>query len=419
MSTTMKTILICPEHRAASGAFHHLKPLALMPVLGRNLIVLHLQALAAKDAKDVLILASDRPELIREAVGNGAAWGLNIEVLATRGELTAEEATMQYAGRSVCQVIVVDSIPGVDGSLWHSYEGTFTKLAELMNEPVHAESLTMKEMGTNIWISTKARIAEGASITGPAWIGPHARIAKGANIGPRTVIEGHAFVDEHVALSDTWVGPSTYIGPAMDIESSFVWGQSITNWRDGALLEVADEFVLNDLSQSAPRRACVSWAERFAALFVMILTSPIVSVAMMCSWMQNLEATQERRVILPPLPRVNAFTRTHSLRQLNLKHLLLRRWPELWQVVRGYMALVGNRPLSLKEATSLRGEMGQLWLSVPAGVLSLADSEGEARGDVTASIAHAAYFATHRSLRLKLQVIARCARQLFKPNTLQ
>ena len=401
----MKTILICPEHRPASAAFHSMLPLALMPVLGRTLIELHLLDLAANGAKKVLILAADRPEMIRRAVGNGAAWGLEIELIPTRMEMTPEDAVVHYGGKRRCTVRIIDTLP--DGSpLWPSTAETFNILTSQLDRQNMAGSLTMREVKPQVWISTKARMADGVVVNGPIWIGPHATVRKGAKIGPRTVIEAHAFVDELATIRESWIGPATYLGAATDVSKALIWGRTITHWDDGSQFEPNDSMMLADLSAKKPKPT--SWTERAAALLLMMIAFPAALIAMLRCHLRKVPALTPRTVMTD--------RGTQVLCSLTGSDGLLRRWPELRAVVRGELALVGNRPLTPMAATALRGEMGQLWFSAPTGVLSLADAEGDDGDSPTESITHSAYFAAQRSLRLRASILARCLVQSFSIN---
>ena len=401
----MKTILICPEHRHASSAFHTMLPLALMPVLGRTLIELHLLDLAANGVKKVLILAADRPEMIRRAVGNGAAWGLEIELIPTRMEMTLEDAVVHYGGQRRCTVRIIDTLP--DGTaLWTSTAETFNIIASQLDRQNMAGSLTMREVKPQVWVSTKARVADGVVVNGPVWIGPHATVRKGAKIGPRTVIEAHAFVDELATIRESWIGPATYLGAATDVNQALVWGRTITHWEDGSQFEPNDSMMLADLSTKKPKQT--SWIERIAAVLLMIATLPAALIAMLRCKMRQLPALTPRTVL--------THRGTQVLQSLNGVDGLLRRWPELEAVIRGELLLVGNRPLTPGDATELRGEMGQLWLSTPSGVLSLADAEGDNGDSVSESVTHSAYFTAQRSFRLRASILARCLIQAFSIN---
>jgi dTDP-glucose pyrophosphorylase len=112
----MNVILICPEHRPDAGIYQRMRPLALMPVLGRTLLDHAFAHLADRGATEVLVLTSDRPEQIRSAVKAGAVWGLKINVMPTSSEPSKEDALQFYGAdfsvAGVPSVIVLDAIPG-------------------------------------------------------------------------------------------------------------------------------------------------------------------------------------------------------------------------------------------------------------------------------------------------------------------
>lgn len=414
----MKAILICPEHRLTGGVFQRIKPLALMPVLGRTLLDHSLAQLKIKGYTDILILASDRPELIRESVGSGRAWGLAIEVMATPIELAPDEAEAQFSHRNANEarplVLVLDRLPELsEAPLWRTNHATFELFLTALHSTGISPLMTMRQIGSDVWISSKARISSTAVITGPAWIGPYVSVSPGVNIGPNTIIESGAFIDRSAKVENAWVGPATYVGACTAVTESCVWGNGLLNLKDGAFLEVTDEFLLKDLARQSTSQKRVSLMERLVALLLMVLTCPMAGFAMLRSRLRDQSVFSDKRVILPPPNRVDAFSRTHLLLHLNGTQGLLGRWPELWRVFQGDLALVGNRPLSAEEVTALRGPVGQLWLESPAGVFSLADAEGVDGGSIPCSLAHAAYFTSKRSLALRCRILMRCVRSFL------
>ena len=71
----MKAVVICPADRPAVAQLAEHTPLALVPLLGRSVLEYWLEALAARGAKHVTVLASDRPGAIRAALAGGTKWG--------------------------------------------------------------------------------------------------------------------------------------------------------------------------------------------------------------------------------------------------------------------------------------------------------------------------------------------------------
>jgi hypothetical protein len=414
----MKALLICPEHRPTGGVFQRMKPLALMPILGRSLLDHHLAQLKQEGYSEILILASDRPELIREAVGAGQAWGLAVEVIATPTELTPDVAELQFSQRSAMEarplVRVLDRLPGLaEPLLWRTNLGTFEFLKDAIGHPQLQTPLTMQEMSPGVWLSSKARVSPGATLIGPVWIGPHASISHGARVGPNSLIEAGAFIDKFATIENAWIGPATYVGAATSVVTSCAWGDGLLGWKDGSFLEVTDRFLLSDLSRRTRAQQKASLPERLLALLLLLVTLPLALLAALRALARKQAVFREKRVILPTSQPANRFSRTHPLLNLNGAQGLFCRWPELAQVVRGEMALVGNRPLTAEQMTALRGPVGQRWLESPAGVFSLADAEGADGESVAESLAHAAYFTTKRSLPLRWRTLLRCLRLFF------
>src|SRR6266480_5550580 len=96
----MKALLICPSDRPGVSHLADAVPLSNVPILGKTLLEYWLDHLAALGAKEVLILSSDRPHLVRKLVDGGIRWGLKVDVIPERWELTVTEARAKYVGNS-------------------------------------------------------------------------------------------------------------------------------------------------------------------------------------------------------------------------------------------------------------------------------------------------------------------------------
>ena len=74
----MKAILICPDARPPLAKLAAVAPLVTWPILGKSLVEYWLEHLVALGAKEVCLLAADRPDQVRSHVGDGARWGLSL-----------------------------------------------------------------------------------------------------------------------------------------------------------------------------------------------------------------------------------------------------------------------------------------------------------------------------------------------------
>ncbi|MEI7534695.1 MAG: hypothetical protein WCK57_10025, partial [Verrucomicrobiae bacterium] len=97
----MKAVVICPDRRAEVAFLARKTPLALVPVLGPSLLSHWLTTLADEGVKEVTVLASDRPDQVRAALGRGERWGLKIEVRAEPTEISVGEAQKQFPAEKI------------------------------------------------------------------------------------------------------------------------------------------------------------------------------------------------------------------------------------------------------------------------------------------------------------------------------
>src|SRR5256885_9340812 len=116
----MKALLICPSDRPAVSHLADAVPLALVPIMGKTLVEYWLDYLSTLGAREVTIISSDRPHLVRKLVDGGARWGLRVRVIPERFELSPAEARAKYIGECRCgwlgepnDAIVMDHFPGV------------------------------------------------------------------------------------------------------------------------------------------------------------------------------------------------------------------------------------------------------------------------------------------------------------------
>lgn len=406
----MNAILICPDHREAAGYARRMRPLALLPFMGRTLLDLWLEKAALEGVKIVSLLVADRPDQIRRAIGNGGRWGLTATVIPVAHEPDIEQARALFAAGMDTRVLRLDTLPAFPGKpLWESTEGLFEVLMTQFTQVNSRSLLTMRQIAPDVFVSTRARISPTAVIEGPAWIGPQVIVGPGAHIMPGSIIEDAAYIDRQATVRGSWVGPKTYVGAMTEVTHSFAWGNGLENWRLDSFIEVTDDFLLANLKLQSRDGGQSGWITRLFALLLMLVTAPIAIFHMAWGRLARQQSAFTRtQVILPPPGLQGRHTRTTGLHALNGHTGLFGRWPELWLVWRGEMRLIGNRPLTPARAAMLGAEFEQLWLAAPAGVFSLADASDDKPENHEAQLAHAACYSAHRSLGMKLRILLRC-----------
>lgn len=259
----MKALLICPAIRPAVPQLAEDIPLALVPILGECIVSHWIEHLAVQGAREVQVIAADRADQVRTALGDGARWGVKLEVIAANVEPTPAEAARRYrpAGETNWipgqnAVVVMDHLPRcADLPLFESYASWFAALVAWMPLALTPARVRVTEISPGIWVGRRAHVAPKAMLLAPCWIGDQVFVEPGAIVGPGAIIENRSVVESEARVTQSWVGPDTFVGPMTAVASSLAWGGSLTNWRSDSSLKVPDPFLMCSLASPAARLA--------------------------------------------------------------------------------------------------------------------------------------------------------------------
>lgn len=286
----MNAILICPAERSGLSRLIDAGPLATVPILGGSLVEHWLEHVAAQGAKTVRLLASDRPGQVLERTGDGARWGLRVELTPTRRELTVEEARVQYRQDPTQwltepnDVVLLEHLPGASGrSLLDNYSSFFNSIVSWFLAP-GTQSATgsllrvgMREVRPGLWVSSRCHIASSAKLHPPCWVGHQVWIGAKSVIGPGAVIEERAFIESGATVSQSFVSPETFVGKFARLQNSLAYGSTLIDWRTGESIEVAEPFLLCALRQHRTHPQHARWLGRLAAMKWIFPTPAIAS----------------------------------------------------------------------------------------------------------------------------------------------
>jgi NDP-sugar pyrophosphorylase family protein len=257
----MDKVLICPAERPSVAFLAQAVPLVAVPVLGETLVTYWVESLASSGIKDICVLATDRPESVRAAIGDGSRWGARVEVRPELKELSAAEAftKLQTSGQgcaNLTDVITLDHLPGLpEISLFRSYRDWFSGLMALMERASKLNRIGLRELQPGVWCGRRVHVAPGAKLQAPCWLGDQVQVGAEAIVGPNAVLEHRVVVDRAAEVQSSAVGPDTFVGALTKVEGSIAWGNTLIDWRNGSCTQVPDPFLLCSLAQKIPDRA--------------------------------------------------------------------------------------------------------------------------------------------------------------------
>jgi hypothetical protein len=411
----MKSLLICPAERSGVPALAEHTPLALLPVMGKPLIAYWLEYLADNGTREVRLLATDRPEQIRAFVGTGTRWGVEVEVVPTLREPTIAEARSKYFGKdepehnaTQTNVVVMDRFPGLsDFPLFDNYSGWMKAVQAWLPQGALKHRVGVREVQPGVWAGLRSRISSSAKLQAPCWIGENVWIGTNARIGPNVVLENRVVVESGVEISESLVAPETLVGAFTEVKNSIADGSTLVNWQTGSRTVVPDAFLMCSLATRKRRQKVGSLVGQALAGLLMVITAPVAAVYILTAKIRNQPSLRELRAVRPQIVDGPLMDESVSYYELANCRSWFRMWPQLWNIVRGDFAWVGNRPLSPVEVAQLESEFDRLWLAAPIGLITLADAEGVAGAFTDDARACASFYAVRANWRLDLSILAR------------
>jgi NDP-sugar pyrophosphorylase family protein len=411
----MKSLLIAPAERPAVSALAEHTPLALLPVLGKPLVAYWLEHLADLGIREVLILAADRHEQIRAAVGDGVRWGIDVEVISALREHTVIEARARYRPKDATDwpveqhdVILMDRFPGLPNlPLFESYSSWMTAVQAWLPHSARRHRVGVRENQPGVWVGQRSRISKSAKLQGPCWIGENVWVGANSKIGPYAVLENRVVVESGVEIANSIIGPETLVGALTEVKDSLADGSTLVNWRTGSRITVPDAFLLCSLAQRKRRQKAGNLVGRLLAAALMLVTAPLAALFVLSAKIRNQSSLREMRAVRPQVVEGPALSETILYYELANGRSFFRVWPQLWNIVRGDFAWVGNRPLGPAEVAQLESEFDRLWLAAPIGLISLADAEGVAEAFTDEARVCASFYAVRANWRLDLSILAR------------
>jgi NDP-sugar pyrophosphorylase family protein len=269
-------LLICPSDRPAVAEISRLSPLAAAPLLGESLLEYWLTHLALGGCKEVHILADDRVEQIRKVVGDGARWGLKVQVTAEVRELTAAQAQIKYAAELPASaqdcVVVLDHFPGEpEAPIFSSYAHLFAGMARWMPRAKTVDRVGVREVQPGIWVGRHAHISPDARLHAPCWIGQNAFVGSKCVIGPMAILEDRSFVEGGAEVTNSVIGPDTFVGKLAALRSSLALGGTLVNWQSNSIAQINDAFLMCALRRQPNAKTSEKFLHR---IFEMLFEEP-------------------------------------------------------------------------------------------------------------------------------------------------
>jgi lipopolysaccharide/colanic/teichoic acid biosynthesis glycosyltransferase len=223
-----------------------------------------------------------------------------------------------------------------------------------------------------VWLGKNSSIHPSAQLTPPVLLGNNIRIGRGVILGPEVVVGSNVILSEDATVQRSTIFDNTFVGQMINIEHHLVDKNLVIDYSSSEFLRIDDLFLLRRIPPSLNHTIYGRIVALMAALLLLLAAAPL----MLISGLLLKAITGKVLVRLPCIFRYSGRPHDPANKHLStfylynfctsqnggpstrlgdlLDRLELHRLPELWNLLKGDLRLVGVKPLTLDEGFQLR-----------------------------------------------------------------
>lgn len=258
---------------------------AMLPLLGKSLLVHAVEDLAQAGLRQVLVVAGSFTRTVSRCLGDGRRWGLDIKVVEGRDDESWSDHPLlvvraDFARPPLVRAFLDQAAQASQGRLRAVASGTecgidlwrpgVSGVAEIhLNEACrlvdgfsafHQANLDaldgrfggllidgraiVDEDGDELIAGRGSRVEARSLTQGHAYVGAFTRIASTSRLLGHVVIGEGAVIEPGTRIQDSIVMPGTYVGADLDVRGAIVAPGRLIAADTGIVTEIADPFLL-------------------------------------------------------------------------------------------------------------------------------------------------------------------------------
>lgn len=219
------------------------------------------------------------------------------------------------------------------------------------------------QVAQGLWVGRNSTIHPSARLTPPMHIGENCHIGREVELGPDVVIGNNVIIDNGATVCQSTILSYTYVGQFVNIQGRVIRQEKMADIETGESVRIVDPFLLSSM-QPDGRNIFLQVRDSLTAFLLLLLSLPLTVPIGVLLWMITGRVfdpiwrvrRKEGRTVVQRMEDVRRFklmrfTTTRKDGRRTAFTAWLERWgfiriPELWNVVRGDLAMVGIHPLS-------------------------------------------------------------------------
>jgi NDP-sugar pyrophosphorylase family protein len=289
---------------------------------------------------------------------------------------------------------------------------SLTKITPFYRYP----SVEGRELREGVWIGHDSNVHPMARLRPPVYIANNCYVRKGVELGPHAIIGSNVIIDEDATIANSTVLDHTYIGPLVNLESRVVNKKMLIDVNTNETVYVSDQHLLSGTYSAIEDSGLAHLVEVIVAFLAIILSLPlslIVSLLLLVSggrvfrWYPRIHMSPSDPGAPPQEPEYRSFkllrfATRDSRGKPGWIGKVVERWelyrlPELWNIIKGDIRLVGVKPLSPEENSLVKEAWQKTRYEISPGFTGLWYVQTTAASSFDDILVSDAYYAATRT----------------------
>lgn len=405
-----KVILICDEVLGLQFFNPKARTLALKKIFHHKLIDYQLFNFAKDGVKEVIIVSGNEIDEIEEHIGNGDAWGLELEFVKVSFSLISdyseqiEEYLKTHFSDSdwiirLSDMLFLNSDP-VEPTPSSFHNGLINGgLNILESNPQYV----VEQPG--VYVGVNVKIGENVNFNPPVWIANDTKIENNVTLGPNVIIDKLCVIDEGSTIQDSTIIENTYVGKNVTLSHSWVSGSKLANFSTNKFKTIGDDLVISPILKDD---FLIILRESFRSLvagILFLLCIPINMLAILCGLLFGKLPVLKMVDAVIGRDRSNEKIRTRKILTIDNVPDFVSKSFLLKDVFLGKLHFFGNPILDLNKYDRFDSDFEKMWIDIKPGVFTYSESLGCSPEDIESSSPHCSFYSLYKGHKLNFQLM--------------
>ena len=283
-------------------------------------------------------------------------------------------------------------------------------------------SLESRQIAHGIWAGRNVKIHPGARLVPPASIGHNSWIGREVELGPGAVIGSNVVIDQGATIQHSIILDDTYVGKLVNLENRLVNQDQLIDLCTNEYIRVPDPILLGKADPHFVAAGFKRPLDFLLAVLFLLINLPLtltLGILLLLSTGRVFKSVPCRSACSFRRNSHPGKTETFDLLHFNTcredgRPVWFGRWveswegqrlPELWNVLKGDLAMVGLKPV----VTEAESQIRKVWQleqgEAPAGFFGLWYVQTDGDSPLEESLVADAYYLATRSWALDWRIL--------------